>query len=251
MQILEQIGLTQNETKVYLKLLELGTTTAGEIIKKAQLHRSKVYDTLERLIKKGLVSFVIKNKVKYFEASSPKNLLQLVEDREKEINDQKENLNKLIPILLAKKKISEKEEKVSLFEGNKGIRAILNEISQEKKEIHNIAAYSEDAEFLKYSIKYFMPKFYNDRKKNKIVMKYVFPEKSKKRAYEVKDLKYTQVRVFPSKFASSMSITIFGEKVAIIMWTKDPIGILIKDKNIAKNQENYFQHLWKSSEIIK
>lgn len=57
--LLVKLGLTTNEATVYDCLLGLGITTAGKIIKKTHLHRNIVYDNLEKLIKKGLVSFVI------------------------------------------------------------------------------------------------------------------------------------------------------------------------------------------------
>lgn len=56
-QTLEKIGLTTNEIKVYLALIDLGTTLAGNIAKKAKLHRRQTYDALHRLI--GKVLFLI------------------------------------------------------------------------------------------------------------------------------------------------------------------------------------------------
>ena len=61
--MLEEFGLTQTEEKVYLVLSQSGISPASDIIKKTQLHRTTVYDVLNRLIEKGIVSFVIKNKI--------------------------------------------------------------------------------------------------------------------------------------------------------------------------------------------
>ena len=66
--ILERVGLTKNEIKIYLALLELGTTTTGPLTRKAGIHASRVYESLNNLIKKGLVSFVIKANIKHFSA---------------------------------------------------------------------------------------------------------------------------------------------------------------------------------------
>ena len=57
--ILEDLGLSKREAKAYLALLELGSTTVGEIIKKTDIPSSKIYEVLDRLMKKGLVSYVI------------------------------------------------------------------------------------------------------------------------------------------------------------------------------------------------
>ena len=55
--LLEHIGLTKNEVKVYLALLDTGLTTTSAIIKETCINTSKVYESLERLLKKGLVSY--------------------------------------------------------------------------------------------------------------------------------------------------------------------------------------------------
>ena len=56
-QTLERIGLSKNEAKVYLVLLELGLTSSKAIIEKTNLHRQIVYDTLDLLIEKGRKRF--------------------------------------------------------------------------------------------------------------------------------------------------------------------------------------------------
>ena len=66
--ILEEIGLTKSEVKTYLALLEIGSSSTGDIVEKAQVASSKIYEILDKLSQKGLVSFIIKSGVKYFEA---------------------------------------------------------------------------------------------------------------------------------------------------------------------------------------
>lgn len=50
--LLEEIGLTQNETKVYLALNELGTSTISPIVERAGISNSKIYIILNKLIKR-------------------------------------------------------------------------------------------------------------------------------------------------------------------------------------------------------
>ena len=75
LEILTEIGLTKSEIKVYLAMLKLGQTTSGKIVDEAKITRSKIYDILERLKNKGLVSFITKDSTKYFSATNPNNLL--------------------------------------------------------------------------------------------------------------------------------------------------------------------------------
>jgi HTH-type transcriptional regulator, sugar sensing transcriptional regulator len=63
---LSQAGLTENESKVYLALIDLGPSLAGSISRKTGIHRRTVYDTTEMLIKKGLVGYILKNNRRLF-----------------------------------------------------------------------------------------------------------------------------------------------------------------------------------------
>ena len=62
-ELLAEFGLTRNEIRVYLTLLKMGSALAGEITEKTGIHRRNIYDSLERLQEKGLVSFVIINNI--------------------------------------------------------------------------------------------------------------------------------------------------------------------------------------------
>ena len=86
-QTLENIGLTKNEIKIYLALLDLGLTSSGAIIKKTGIHTSKVYDGLERLSEKGLTSHIIKSNTKYFKAVNPDRLIDFIRDKKKKLEE--------------------------------------------------------------------------------------------------------------------------------------------------------------------
>src|SRR3989344_1268060 len=97
--LLEDIVLTKSEVSVYLALLDLGSSSTGKIVDKSQVSSSKIYEILDRLMQKGLVSFVIKEGVKHFEAAPPDRILDYAEEKEKEMKQQKEGLKSLIPEL--------------------------------------------------------------------------------------------------------------------------------------------------------
>ena len=83
--VLEEIGLSKNEAKVYLSLVYLGCTTAGKIAKHSKVPRPNVYDALERLQEKGLVSYVMKDDKKHFEASDPNALMNILKEKESKL----------------------------------------------------------------------------------------------------------------------------------------------------------------------
>src|SRR3989344_475286 len=99
-QALQRIGLTDGEIKIYLALLELGSTSTGKLTKKSGISGSKVYEVLDRLMNKGLANFIIKNGVKYFEAARPERLLDHLSEKESEIEKEKAEVQKIIPELI-------------------------------------------------------------------------------------------------------------------------------------------------------
>ena len=81
---LQQIGLTDGEIRVYLALLELGSTSTGKITKDSGISGSKVYEVLDRLMHKGLATYVIKNGVKYFAPTQPEKILDYLDEKGKD-----------------------------------------------------------------------------------------------------------------------------------------------------------------------
>ena len=93
---LKELGLTDNEVKIYLLLLKQGLLNPTEISQKLGLHRGYVYDALERMQEKEVVNSVLKNNKKHFQATSPETLIEFLKLR-------LENFEKIVPDL---KKIS-------------------------------------------------------------------------------------------------------------------------------------------------
>ena len=118
--VLKEAGLTDGEVKVYLALLEVGSSTIGPILERSKVTKSIIYRILDRLIEKGLVSYIIKNKTKHFQAASPNKLLDYVEARKEEMDENKKKIQELLPELLLKQNLSKKSE-ATVYEGFKGI----------------------------------------------------------------------------------------------------------------------------------
>ena len=123
-EVLEELGFTPAEASIYLALLETGSTLTGPIIKKTNLHRGTVYQILQRLEEKGLVSSVIKGKKQYFEAAPPEQLLELLRSKE-------DMLEGIMPELKAKSDSSREKQRVTVYTGTKGIRTVMDRILEE------------------------------------------------------------------------------------------------------------------------
>ncbi len=244
-QDLEKMGLTRNESTVYLALLKLGTTSSKAIIEKTMLHRQLVYDALDSLIEKALVSFVIEANKKHFQVTNPKNFLEVFEKKEQELKKQKQEfIEKLKELEKIKETYAEKQE-VSVYQGKKGIRNLLAEMVEERKEMMTLATSDIKAEAYAYHLQFNLPQFHQIRLKYKLPLKILFSKDMEERAKKLSKMKYTEVKVLPKEFTSNSSTNICGDKVYIIMWGSQPFGILIKSSEIAKAQKKYFDLLWK------
>jgi len=128
--ILEKIGLTNAESKVYLALLELGNSTAGPIIDKAKITPSKVYELIDKLQRKGLVSVVIEENARHYEAASPERLIDYLEERERKLKEEKEQLKKTLPQLKMVQMSSANKSQAIIFKDYKGVETALYSYSR-------------------------------------------------------------------------------------------------------------------------
>lgn len=233
------IGLTRGESGVYLALLELGSSTVGPIVKKSGVAYSNVYEILERLINKGLVSFIIKNNTKYFQPASPESLLAYVEKRGKEIDRQKEVLRDLIPKFEIMQKIKPEQE-AEIFVGMKGLRtAYMKLLSEHKGEwlffyIHNEGYAKESDMFFRNISKLF--------KTPGIVTKGICNTEYKKSKF-AKTATFMKIKYVD--FPIPGIIDIFHDKILIVSWSKNPVAFLIKSQQIADSMRDYFNLVWK------
>jgi sugar-specific transcriptional regulator TrmB len=248
-EILRKAGLSGNEIKVYLALMKLGSVTAGAILKKTDIHRAGVYDTLERLMDKGLASYAIRANRKYFEAAHPDNLIEVIEKKEEELEKSKSRIKQILPELDAMRLLSKEPQEVTLFKGNKGIQSVLENMLGAKK-VFALGGYSEEAEGIQFCLKYILPRFHKQRVKKGIKIDFIFPKRSIKRGEQLKEMPHTNVRMLDEEFASLTGIQIYNEFVSIILWSKNPIAILIRSKEIADSYKQYFDYLWKNAKPI-
>jgi len=238
---LREIGLSKNETKIYLALLELGPSTIGEISSKTKIHRRNVYDSVDQLKEKGFVSWTIKNNRKYFEAANPQRIADI-------LNERKEKLLSILPQLINKRKNTKDSQNVRVYTGLEGRKLIFEDKLRYKSEQLVLGAHEPSER----SNRYMVPLFHKKRIRKKIPLKMLFPENQIEAARRFRKLKYVKVRIIPNKFNSPIAINIYANKVAFLLDSgkESPLSILIEDKNLSNNFKNYFFTLWKTAKII-
>jgi sugar-specific transcriptional regulator TrmB len=246
-QILEQIGLTKTEIKIYLALLKLGQTTTTNIVKEAEIHASKVYEFLEKLIQKGLVSYVIKSNKKYFSASNPAFLKEFMREKENKIKEQEKEIDNLLPelkeIQLSGKDIIQSE----IYEGLKGLKSVYEKIltTLGKNEIQYIIGAPKVGNEL---LEGYLLDWHKKRLKKGIKCKIIYDSDAKEYGEVRAKMPLTEVKYMPKDMNSPMWIEIWGDYVAIgHIKERNSILFLIHDKGIAKGYIDYFNLIWKVS----
>jgi len=231
------LGLTENETKVYINLLELGLTTAGKIIKSSRLHRNIVYDNLERLIKKGLVSHVIIKGIKHFETTPPNELNEYIENKKKNIKKQEEDLKGIISKIKELRGNKKHSAKASVYEGKKAVKTVFEEFTNPKHEVLILGT---------GKMKEYMPEYYNQWnrkvKENKTKVRAIISGSTKEK-YNV----HYKIKTLPKSQSPPTAIAIHGNTTINIIWQEEPIIIKMQSKEIADSYRTYFEYLWKQA----
>lgn len=239
MDLLEEIGFTQNEAKVYRALLDSGPSSAGGIIAKTGLHRAVVYDTLGRLQEKALVASVTKDNRKMFEAGSPERLRAILKEKE-------EKLERLIPQLAVRSPLS---LSVKVHEGKEGLKTIGEDILRSKpKEVVSLGQGGETYEL----IPSFLDFYHRERLRLGIKDRLLYRDNeiTRARAKKLGVLPDTSIRFLPKSVSTPSAIVIYNDRTALFLISeqKNPFVIFIENKELADSLREYFELLWAASE---
>jgi len=236
--ILEEIGLTPAESKVYLALLEMGAVSAKYILDKTGLHNSVVHTTLNRLIEKGFVSFVKEGKKNIYQASNPKHIVDFIDAK-------KEKFETILPSLLAKRGMNIDKPQVTTFRGVRGIKELLLELLDVNGNEHHTIGSSSKSLMLGEA---WWVDYHAKREKKKILAKLLFNDSLRSWNAQNK-YKLSQVRYSESGFEPLTETIIRNNKVGIILWIEKPLGMLVNNKELADSYETYFKFLWEKGKI--
>jgi sugar-specific transcriptional regulator TrmB len=236
---LENAGLNQKQSKIYLAMLEEKETTATKLAQKTSINRSLIYFILEDLSKKGFASYIIRNNIRYYKPIEPQKILELLEEKKKSFKE-------LLPALIEKAKKSGKKPEIEILEGIEGIKTILNEILRFKEDWiafnipgtgHAILGYLSDS-------------FQNQRQKEKISLNVICNDTEGGRiaGKRFSKMKFTKVKYLGQQ-ESPASNWIYADRVIIIFWYPEfPFAVRIIDKRFADSYRDYFNLLWKIAE---
>ena len=241
--VLKEFGLTDNEIKLYLKLLELGSATSGQLMKETGFYSKTIYELLDKLTEKGIVSFVIKANTKHFEAENPEKFLDILSEEEKELKTREEQIKQILPELMAKRKLSKEPQEATIYKGNKGMKSVFEDMLKQKGDI---LVFGGGGKF-KDTLGPYSELWHKKRAKAGIKLRLLWNEKLRNKKKDLKEFELLQVKFLPKEFDNPAPAVIYGDKVAITVWSETPIATLIRSKDVARSYRSYFDMLWRTA----
>lgn len=236
--ILEDIGLTGSEIKVFICLLESGASPAGKIIEKSHLQSAVVHRAFRSLIEKGLITYILEGKIGIYQTVEPKLLLNYLDEK-------MGKLEKIIPELEARQVKQKEKPGAQIFHGIRGVKELLSlMLETNSKEYVSYGGPLKSNELLG---EYFWENFHKKRTSKNIKARLLFHSSLKKWAKVLRKLSETKIKFTDSDFEEITETVICGGRVCIIVYLEKPYGFLIDDTIAARSYKKFFELLWKST----
>ena len=231
-QTLQELGLTPGETKVYLALLKLGRGNVHQLKRETNIHRTTIYDFLESLSNKGLVSSVVEKGMHMYSASHPRQLFELLENK-------KDYLSEIFEDLVQLTKTERDEIKIEVYRGKEGFRRSIAELLKRREEV---LGFGVDESVFEEKVGLELRQYFKKGKIQDLKERIITWEG----APFVYDLPHIMYRCVPKEFFGPTPHLIAGDLVWIQIW--EPLTIiLINSKTLADAYRKHFELLWQTA----
>lgn len=236
---LAELGLSRNESRLYLFLLKNSHITTGPMIKETGIANSRVYESLNSLIAKGFVTYTVEKEGKFFDASPPEKLLEKEDERLKMVKS-------LVPELKALESLKGFTTNTAVFEGFEGFKTAFKNIIDNCNENETIYILGFSAQsYSNESLRVFLSNMNLRSAQKKQKLKILLDASAKDTLGKDREKeKYAEVRYMPKGYISPAAIDIFQDYVYIFLWEEKPFVFCIKNERIADSFKQYFKFLW-------
>lgn len=237
--------MSEKEIKVYLELLKIGTGKAGILAKKTELNRTTVYDILEGLIQKGVISKYHKGAQTSFSATNPKLLLNYLENEKRELvakaDKDKQRIEELMPQFISLQDIASTRPKIQFFEGERGMREAYEDTLTSRTQI---LAYA-NVQTMHEGLPNFFPQYYKRRTAKKIYIHAICPDNllsRERRGHDLEEMR--EIRFLPNaEMSFSPEVNIYNNKMLVASW-EEKMAIIIESGELAELEKIKFGLIW-------
>lgn len=247
---LQLLGLSPNEAKIYETLVERGESSIGEIAVAAKVHRRNVYDSIQRLVEKGLSFEIFSSGENRYSAVDPGKLSELIAEKQ-------QKLQLILPELQKKFRQQTSKEEAYIYRGFEGQKNIWRDILRLGKDSYYIGAKGGwfDPRLDKIAREAFFKEA--NRKKIKFIQLFDYEVKTQMPNfphYFPGELKY---RFLPKEYSTNSGIGMFGDYVVTYTGmtiggiSEDTVFFIIHSKDLTESYRTWFWYMWEQSEEPK
>jgi sugar-specific transcriptional regulator TrmB len=233
----EILGLTAIEAECYEKLLPLGSVPIAELTAVMKRHPQIVYRLVDQLVAKGLAVTETRLHRKYVRAEDPEVLEHVQLEKLKKLRD-------ALPALHALQH-QPTEARVRIERGAAAVRNLRKRAFRELPPggVYYILGAS-GTHFYQFMGEE-LPAIEQFREKRKVRKKTLAFESQRHLIEHEGRRKYSELRFLPETYPVPTSTNIYGNVVAIQIWSAEPIVILIESGAVAQGYKDFFETLWK------
>ncbi len=233
---LKSLGLAKGEAKVYSAILNIGIANINKIHEKTGLERRAIYDILNKLIEKGLISYTIEKGKRTYQCAPINKLKNKINEEQKKLKELENQLPKIQEIYNSKKPLTRFE----IFRGKEGIKSVFEDML-DFKNIYIIGG----GFYLIKELPYFWPNYNQRRIKAKSTWHNLVIHELKNK---VPKTELVKIKFLPKEFSGNpIAILVYGNKVVNLSWTKEKFAFVIENKETAENYKKYHKYLWENT----
>jgi predicted DNA-binding transcriptional regulator len=241
--LLTELGLSQNESLIYEALIRHGELGVSDVARHAGAHRRNVYDSMKRLIDKGLAYEILDKRTTTYQAVEPRKLLDLLDER-------RNRLTNALPTLERLYKGTPTYESVAIYRGIEGLKNYMRDIIRSGQDYYSIGAKGIWADPRLATL---FPSFIKDAERKGINFYILFDYAVYKNNHPILRSLPSHYRILPKKFQTPSSLGAFGEMSVVLTNMKvgqmgERISLtILRNKNMADTIRTWFHALWGSA----
>lgn len=250
-EVLRELGLSPNEARIYESMLQMGEVNVNAISVKSKIHRRNVYDSLNKLMEKGLIAqFVVKGE-RHFKATNPERLLTIVKEKEDRLANVLDEMKKKFWSI-------KQEEQAYIYRGVQGFRNYMQDILDVGEDFYGIGA---KGGWFDPRLKAFRIRFYKEFRKKKIHAYHLFDwemrEHVKKNMESPVRFHLEEARFLPPEASTNSAIDFFGDRIVtftglnINRLDDDLVQFVIISRKLVESHKKWFWYMWDKAEALR
>jgi sugar-specific transcriptional regulator TrmB len=203
---LQGLGLAKNEARIYETLIRYGELSVGQIAAKSHVHRRNVYDSINKLVERGLVFEIVERRENRYQAVEPNKLRELIHEREL-------GLTAILPGLEALYSQGARSQAVYIYRGVEGWKNYMRDILRLGEDFYCIGA---KGGWMDKRVMKLFPSFIKEAERKKIRYFHLFDHEVQSSGHDIVKYVGKDFKFLPEGYSAPASLDIFGNRVNIV-----------------------------------